>query len=194
DLDPNLGRAYAGIAAVESNRGRRAEAEKSYKEAFARIDRMSDREKYRTRGGYYLLTRNPDNAIEEFSTLVRQYPADTAGVANLAVAYFFKRDMPRALVEARKAVEMSPKNVPQRNNLGLDAMYAGDFATAIKVQDEVLALNPKFVIAYVSKAMSQLALGRPDEAAETYRKAAGMDARGASFSVAGLADIAADQG
>ncbi|HKF44353.1 MAG TPA: protein kinase [Thermoanaerobaculia bacterium] len=194
DLDPNLGRAYAGIAAVESNRGRRAEAEKSYKEAFARIDRMSDREKYRTRGGYYLLTRNPDNAIEEFSALVRQYPADTAGVANLAVAYFFKRDMPRALVEARKAVELSPRNVPQRNNLGLDAMYAGDFATAIKTQDEVLALNPKFVVAYVSKAMSQLAMGRPEEAAETYRKAAGVDARGASFSIAGLADIAAYQG
>ena len=194
DLDPNLGRAYAGIAAVESNRGRRAEAEKSYKEAFARIDRMSDREKYRTRGGYYLLTRNPDNAIEEFSALVRQFPADTAGVANLAAAYFYKRDMARALKEARRAVEMSPRNVPQRNNLGLDAMYAGDFATAIKEQDEVLRLNPKFVLAYVSKAMSQLAMGRPDEAAETYRKAAGVDARGASVSASGLADIAAYQG
>ena len=28
ELDPNLGRAYAGLAAVESNRGRRQEAEK----------------------------------------------------------------------------------------------------------------------------------------------------------------------
>src|SRR5262249_30591810 len=119
-LDPHPRPAHAGIAAVQRNRRRRAEAEKSYKEAFARIDRMSDREKYRTRGGYYLLTRNPDNAIEEFSALVRQYPADTAGVANLAVAYFFKRDMPRALVEARKAVELSPRNLPQRNNLGPD--------------------------------------------------------------------------
>ncbi|MEP6767131.1 MAG: protein kinase [Acidobacteriota bacterium] len=194
DLDPNLGRAYAGIAAVESNIGHRAEAEKSYKEAFSRIDRMSDREKYRTRGGYYLLTRNPDNAIEEFSALVRQYPADTAGVANLAAAYFYKRDMVRALKEARRAVEMSPRNVPQRNNLGLDAMYAGDFATAIREQDEVLRLNQKFVLAYVSKAMSQLAMGRPDEAAETYRKAASVDARGASVAVCGLADIAAYQG
>src|SRR5262249_57186884 len=99
-----------------------------------------------------------------------------------------------AQVGAGRAVGMRAKDVPQRVILGVVAMGAGDSATAIKVQDEVLALNPKFVIAYVSKAMSQLALGRPDEAAETYRKAAGMDARGASFSVAGLADIAADQG
>ena len=194
DLDPNLGRAYAGLAAVESNRGRRAEAEKYYKEAFSRIDRMSDREKYRTRGGYYLLIRNPDNAIEEFSALVKQFPADTAGVANLAAAYFYKRDMPRALQEARRAVELSPRNVPQRNNLGLDAMYAGNFEAAIQEQDEVLKLNPNFVLAYVSKAMSQLALGRADLAAQTWDKAAAIDTRGASVARMGLADIALYQG
>jgi tetratricopeptide (TPR) repeat protein len=194
DLDPNLGRAYAGLAAVENNRGNRAEAEKYYKEALARIDRMSDREKYRTRGGYYLLVRNPDNAIEEFSTLVKQYPADTAGIANLAAAHFYKRDFTRALQEARRAVEAYPKNVPQRNNLGLDAMYAGDFETAIREQDEVLRLNPAFVLAYVSKALSQLAQGHPDLAAQTYGKAAALGGRGAAVAAAGLADIALVQG
>ncbi len=194
DLDANLGRAYAGLAAVESNRGQRSEAESYYKQALSRIDRMSEREKYRTRGGYYLLVRNPDNAIEEFSALVKQYPADTAGIANLAFAYFLRRDMPRALQEARRAVDAYPKNVPQRNNLGLYAMYAGDFQTAIREQDEVLRLNPKFVLAYVGKALSQLALGHPDQAAETYQRAAAIDARGASLAAMGLADIALTQG
>jgi tetratricopeptide (TPR) repeat protein len=194
DVDPNLGRAYAGLAAVESNRGRRQDAEKYYKEALARIDRMSEREKYRTRGGYYLLIRNPDNAIEEFSALTKQFPADTAGIANLAAAYFYKRDFGRALQEARRAVQAMPKNVPQRNNLGLDAMYAGDFDTAIREQDEVLRLNSGFVLAYVSKALSQLALGHPDLASETYGKAAAVGARGASVASAGLADIALYQG
>jgi len=194
DVDPNLGRAFAGLAAVENNRGRRTDAEKNYKEALARIDRMSDREKYRTRGGYYLMTRNADNAIEEFSSLVRQYPADTAGMANLAFAYFLRRDMSRALQEAQRNVARSPKNVPQRNNLGLYAMYAGDFQTAIREQDEVIRLNPKFVLAYVGKALSQLALGLPDQAAETYRQAAAIDARGASLAATGLADIALTQG
>jgi len=194
DLDPNLGRAYAGLAAVENNRGRRQEAESYYKQALSRIDRMSEREKFRTRGGYYLLIRNPDNAIEEFSTLVKQYPADTAGMANLAFAYFLRRDMPRARQEAERNVAAAPKNVPQRNNLGLYAMYAGDFQTAIREQDEVLRLNPKFVLAYVGKALSQLALGQPDQAAETYRQAGAIDARGASLAAMGLADIALTQG
>src|SRR5579864_2200196 len=57
--DPNLGRAYAGLAATSANMGRRKDADKYYQLALAHIDRMSDREKYRTRGGYYLANREP---------------------------------------------------------------------------------------------------------------------------------------
>src|SRR5262249_54401599 len=75
-LDPNMGRAYAGLAAMNANTGHKADAEKYYQAAMAHIDRMSDREKYRTRGGYYLMTRQPDKAIQEYDALVQQYPAD----------------------------------------------------------------------------------------------------------------------
>ena len=39
--------------------------------------------------------------------------------------------MAKALSEGRRAIEIYPKNVPQRNNVGLYAMYAGQFETAI---------------------------------------------------------------
>ncbi|HTD53071.1 MAG TPA: protein kinase, partial [Thermoanaerobaculia bacterium] len=79
ELDPDMGRADAGIAVLYSNQGRRDEAEKYYALAMAKIDRMSDREKFRTRGGYYLIVhRDPDKAIEEYGQLVQRYPADTA--------------------------------------------------------------------------------------------------------------------
>ena len=194
DLDPNLGRAYAGLAAVESNRGQRQAAEKNYKAALARIDRMSEREKYRTRGGYYLLIRNPDNAIEEFTSLVKQFPADTAGLANLAFAYFVKRDMPNALNWGRRAIQIYPKNVPQRNNFGLIAMYAGDFETGVREQKTVLEMNPQFVLAYVGLALSELGAGRPAEALATWNKLAATGPAGASSAAAGLADLALFQG
>ncbi|MGB9466930.1 MAG: serine/threonine-protein kinase, partial [Candidatus Acidiferrum sp.] len=47
-FDPNLGRAYAGLASTSANMGHRKDAEKYYQFALAHIDRMSDREKYRT--------------------------------------------------------------------------------------------------------------------------------------------------
>jgi tetratricopeptide (TPR) repeat protein len=195
ELDPDMGRADAGIAVLYSNQGRRDEAEKYYALAMARIDRMSDREKFRTRGGYYLIVhRDPDKAIEEYGALVGRYPADTAGISNLALAYFYKRNMAKALEEGRRAIAIYPKNVPQKNNVGLYAMYAGEFETAIREQSAVIAMNPKFDLAYVGLALSQLAQGHPDLAAETYRKLAAIDPRGASVAASGLADIDLYQG
>ena len=66
-LDPTMGRAYAGMAAMYANLGDREQAETYYKLAMQHIDRMMDREKYRTRGGYYLLMRNQEKAFEEFT-------------------------------------------------------------------------------------------------------------------------------
>src|SRR5260221_5911719 len=45
-LDPDLGRAYAGTATVYANLGKRQDAEKYFGLAMTHIDRMTDREKY----------------------------------------------------------------------------------------------------------------------------------------------------
>ena len=193
-LDPNLGRAYAGLAVVYANTGRTQQAKEQYKLALARIDRMSEREKFRTRSAYYLVMRDPEKALEELSQLVEKYPADSAGLANLALAYFYRRDMARALEMGRRAVQISPKNVPQRNNVGLYAMYASDFDTAISEQQKVLDLNSNFVLAYVGMGLSQLGEGKNQDAAQTYERLQKVSPRGASAAVSGLADLALYEG
>ena len=193
-LDASMGRAYVGIANCYYNTGRAQEAEKYYDQALAHLDRMSEREKYRTLGAYYLLVRDTDKAIEQQLQLVKLYPADSAGWANLALAYFFRRDMQKALEDGRKAVEIYPQNVAQRNNVGLYAMYAGDFDTAIKEQAVVLQQNPSFVLGYVGTALAQLGQSHPGEAAQTFAKAAALGPQGASAAAAGLADVDLYQG
>jgi tetratricopeptide (TPR) repeat protein len=194
-LDKDMGRAYVGLAVIENNRGRHAEATRHFKEAMARVERMSERERYRTRGAYYLVVdRDPDRAIEALGELVRRYPADNAGLANLAVAYQLKRDFPRALEEARRAIAIYPKIVQQRNNVGLFAMYVGDFDAAVQEQQKVLELNPDFANGYVGLALAQLAAGRPDDAAATWGRLAATGPAGASSAAEGLADLALYQG
>lgn len=193
-LDPDFGRAYSGLASVYANLGRRAEAEEHYKQAMARIDRMTDREKYRTRGGYYLMIRNHAKAIEEFSALIKLYPADTTGIYNLGLAHFYGRDMARAVEQGRRAVEHYPKNAFYRTNLALFAMYAGDFDLAIREARTALEINPSYVAAHVALALSQLAKGQPQEAAGTYRRLQAVSQRGASLAAIGLADLALYEG
>jgi eukaryotic-like serine/threonine-protein kinase len=194
ELDPGLGRAYAGMAVILANMGRKQDAEKNFKLALSRIDRMTDREKYRTRGAYYLMERDYDKAIEQFNALEKQFPADSAGIGNLALADFYSRNMAAAVDEERRVVALNPNNVLYLNNYGLFAMYAGDFDTAIRESQRLLKLNPGFEKAYICLGISEFAKGDETAAAGTYRKVAPLSAWGASASSAGLADMTLYQG
>jgi serine/threonine protein kinase/tetratricopeptide (TPR) repeat protein len=194
ELDPNMGRAYAGMAAMSANMGHKADAEKNYKAALAHLDRMSDREKYRTRGGYYLMTRQPEKAIQEYNALVEQYPADAAGPTNLALSYFFTRDMQKAMEQGRRSVDLSPKAVLQRTNLALYSIYAGDYAAGAKAAQEVLSENAGSADALGALAIAQTGAGDLSSATATYHKLEALSPRGASMANMGLADLAMLQG
>ena len=188
-FDPNLGRAYAGLASTSANIGRRKDAEKYYQLALAHIDRMSDREKYRTRGGYYLANREPRKAMEEYSALVQQFPSDAAGYTNLAFAYFYLRDMPNAMEQGRHAVALVPNGLIQLNNLALYAVYAGDFSTAADTARKVIAQNPSFELAYGALAMAQSGQRQLAEADLTYQKLEKVSTLGAEMATRGQADL-----
>ncbi len=193
-LDPNMGRAYAGLASISISTGRRSDAERYYQSAMSLIGRMSEREKYRTRGGYYVTVREPQKAVEELSTLVKQYPADSAGYANLALAYFYMRDTQKAVQEGKHSVEISPKNLLRRYNLALYEIYDGDFAAGEKEARTVLGQNPSFLQALNALAMAQMGSGQVAQAEETYHKLEAANAQGASVASMGLADIALFRG
>jgi len=194
ELDPELGRAYAGLAAASANLNRYDDAKKYYQEAMKRIDRMTEREKHRTLGGYYLRTGDAQAAIKELKMLVDRYPADEAGLSNLAFAYFLARDMSAAMEQGGKAVKIYPKSILARGNLALYAMYAGDFETAYTEATKVIELNPGYTTAHVCQAVSELARFHPEKAEEVYKKLAGIGVAQASLSAMGKADIALYQG
>ena len=79
ELDPNFARAYSGMSGTAYDLGRQADGEKYIKVAMEHLDRMTERERYHTRGYYYLVVGNYPKCIEEYSTLVNQYPADRVG-------------------------------------------------------------------------------------------------------------------
>jgi len=194
ERDSNMGRAYAGMAVMYANLGRKPEAEKYYQQAMAHIDRMSDREKYRTRGGYYLMTRQPDKALQEYDALMQQYPADAVGSSNLAYVSFLNRNMQKAMEEGQHAVELSPKASLQRNNLALYSIYAGNYAAGASAAQEVLQQNASSPDAMGALAMAQTGQGDLAAAAVTYQKLQALSARGISMANIGLADLALYQG
>jgi hypothetical protein len=70
--DQTFGRAYAGLANAYFYLGRQKEAEDNWKKAYSLMDRMTEREKYRTQGTYFFaIARNYEKAIENYEALIK---------------------------------------------------------------------------------------------------------------------------
>ncbi|HEX2446107.1 MAG TPA: protein kinase [Vicinamibacterales bacterium] len=192
--DSEFGRAYSGLAASLHRLGRRDEAQKNLDEALRRTDRMTEREKLRTFGFYFAVTRNYDKAIETYEELVAKFPSDSAGYSNLAIAHFNLLNFAKALEYGRKAIQIYPKEYKYRGNYALFAMYAGDFATAASTAQALIKEDPRIDIAYLPLAMEALNSGDVARARRTFEQAAGAGEAGASVSVLGLADVAMFEG
>lgn len=193
--DPEFGRAYAGMGVVYGNLRQPDEAEESYQKALQYVDRMSERERYRTLGGYYLLvSRNYPEAIASYEKLVELYPADGGGHSNLALSYLYERDFQKAVQEGKVAVDLDPGNMLKRMNYSMYAMYAGDFETSIAESQKVLEQNPSFGYAIFTAARSAAADGRLDEARQMYQDLGSSDALGAALAPIGRADLAVTSG
>ncbi len=194
DYDPNLGRAYAGLASVYFNLQRYDDAEKYYKMAQARLDLMSEREKHRTQGGYYLMTRNYPKAIEEFASLVEKYPSDTSGFTNLAFAYSISGNMAKAAEMGRQAVELNPNESVPRYNLSWYLIAAGDFNAAEKEIQALINQDPEYWDIYICKGLVEVSQGLPAQTAETFKFLEPKSPYAASLASTGLADLAVYEG
>jgi tetratricopeptide (TPR) repeat protein len=141
-LDPNFTWAYTGMAAMDQNLGKPEDAVKYMKLAMEHVDNMTEREAYRDRGLYYLTAGDWQDCVQEYTDLVKHYPADRVGQNNLATCYTELRKAPEALEAAKQAVEIVPKGVGPRLNLAFISSFAGDFAASEKEAQFALGLNP----------------------------------------------------
>ena len=190
-IDSTFGLAFAGMGVAARNLGRLQDAENYVKLATAQLHRMTERERYRTRGFYYALIGDHAKCIEEYGGLISRYSADTTARNNLAFCLTQVRQLPRAVEEMRSAINILPKRVLYRNNLALYQAYRGDFSSAEQEANGVQQLAPKFPLGFVSLAFSQL--GRDDlvAAEQTYRQ---LEQINPSLAASGLGDLALYQG
>ncbi len=189
-IDPNFGRAYSGLAVTYMNLKKQAEAGENFKKALTLLDRMSEREKYRTLGIYYLsFVRNYAQAIETLRKDVYLFPADESAYNNLSLAYAFTGNIPEALAASKHTVEIAPNDLQDRANYAGFSMLAGNFDTAISEVERVLKGNPSFEEAYLPLALSTLARGDVKGARAVYARMEQASPSARSLAKMGHADL-----
>ena len=76
DIDPNFAMAYSAMSMAARNLGLQEDALKYIKEALGRLDRVTERERYRLRATYYTVTGDQQKCVDENRTLASRFPAD----------------------------------------------------------------------------------------------------------------------
>ena len=71
ELDPKFGIGYQALAGVSLNLGNQQDAEKYIKEALRYLEGMTERERYTTRAGFYLMTGDYPQCVKEYGDLTR---------------------------------------------------------------------------------------------------------------------------
>src|SRR4030095_8957142 len=207
NTDPNFGLAYAGMAITSINLRRQEEAEKYIQLANSHLGIMTERERYRTRGSYYLIFGNPQKCVEEYGTLIAQFPSDVAALNNLALCSTQLRELTKGIQLEKQAAAILPKKPMYRFNIAVYTDYTRDFQTAEREARAVQEMDPSYDSAFVALAFAQLGLGQLAQAEDTYRSLEKISITkndtkndtknakaGVSRAVSGLADLAIYEG
>ena len=195
DEDAEFARAYSGWALSANKLGRSSESDEKWQQALGLLDRLTERERYRTLGLYYsFVSQNFASAIENYQKLVERFPADGAGRNNLAVLYTMTTQYERALAQSEELLKIYPQRVFYHANHAHYAMYAGQIDILRSEAQYVLKENPEYHKAYMFLATAELYDGNIDAARAQYERMAETGATGQSLANIGLADIALFEG
>ena len=102
-------------------------------------------------------------------------PASAIPHSRLGTVWQETGDLDRALQSVRRAVFLSPASGSERYNLGLLRLLSGDYPGAVRAMRNAAAEEPGGLLPHAQLGEVLLRLGRPDEAAVSFRRALRID-------------------
>jgi len=116
-IDPEFAMAYQGMAVAYLNLGYTTKVREYIQRALDLSERVSDRERYRILGSFYLLSEKTyDKAIEACEKLLRLYPEDYRGNLTMGNAYYLLEEWDKAIerYETLKQIQVE-SSIPYGN-------------------------------------------------------------------------------
>ena len=177
-LDPNFAMAYARMSTIYSNQRDMARSAEHARRAYDLRDRVSERERFYIDARYHSSRNESAELRKIYETWKQTYPRDTPPRNNLAVDYSASGDYPRAIEEARAAMELDPSNPFPYANLCWAYLSLGRTDEAKTILARGLEVVPSyaelhycaFVAGYLENDEGAMAKAR--EAAEKLRREA----------------------
>jgi tetratricopeptide (TPR) repeat protein len=94
-------------------------------------------------GVAYMEQYKHEDAVKQFKQAIASDPAFAIAHTNLALAYYFLRDLRNAQSEAREAIKLNPSNPVAQYVLGSILKNDKQYDGAVEAFQKVLAIDPK---------------------------------------------------
>ncbi|MGC2330601.1 MAG: protein kinase, partial [Candidatus Acidiferrales bacterium] len=118
ELDPNFAAAYEVLGISYSNLREPGLATKNLQKSYDLRDRVTERERFRISGSYYLLaTGELEKAIQIYELWAETYPRNSEPFGNLGVDYTYLGQYTRAIAASLEDLRLNPGSAAAYTNL-----------------------------------------------------------------------------
>ena len=118
ELDPNFAAAYSALGTSYYNLREPGLASENLQKAYDLRDKVSEREKFRISGNYYLLvTGELEKAIQTYETWAQTYPRNNEPFGNLGVDYTYLGQYESAVNSSLEDLRLYPGSAAADTNL-----------------------------------------------------------------------------
>ena len=118
ELDPNFAAAYEALGISYSNLREPGLANENLQKAYDLRDRVSEREKFRISGSYYLLvTGELEKAVQTYELWAQTYPRNSEPLGNLGVDYTYLGQYEKAIAASLEDLRLNPGSAAAFTNL-----------------------------------------------------------------------------
>jgi Flp pilus assembly protein TadD len=118
---------------------------------------------------------NAEAAIASLQSAIALNPKDAKAYSNLGTAHDRRGDFDAAIEAYDKAIEIDRHYTNAYSNRSYAYFRKGDASRALEDAERAIALEMRFAMAHVNRAHALAALGRTDDAAQSYRTALDCD-------------------
>src|ERR1700747_1638354 len=118
DLDPNFATAWLGLGVAQSNLGETGTSNEYFAKAYSLRDRVSDRERFRIEGDYYLfVTGDTEKAHQTYEQWAQAYPRDFIAHTDLGLIFMGLAQWDKAVATTLEAKRLNPDDPVASGNL-----------------------------------------------------------------------------
>jgi serine/threonine protein kinase/tetratricopeptide (TPR) repeat protein len=174
--DPQFALGYSRLAAIQSELGYDADADRNSRKAVDLGQQLPAAEKYLIEANRARIQRDNKKAIDAYENLEKTFPNDADIEYDLGRLYIDKGDYDKARAQFQKILQTNPKNINAQWQLGVVAIQSDNPQSALAPLNQGVSLAVQ-ADSPGQRALIDLAMGiayrlmnKPDEAVRSYQQ------------------------